>query len=143
MERAPGTSGPPSRLPAVLQAAACLLALAGSAAALLLPTVVQETVSSSPGAVPERTVESLTLPQTHPPTILIPLAVPLVLTLVPLLVPGRAAWLAGMICSALLCGFIALAMASVGWLYLPALGTAVAAVVLRSTARPVRNPDTG
>lgn len=127
----------------MLQVAACLLALAAGAAALLLPTIVQETVSSSPGAEPERTTESLTLLQTHPPTILIPLAVPPILTLVPLLVPRRAAWLAGIICSALLFGFTALAMASVGWFYLPALGAAVAAVVLRKTTRPARNPKAG
>jgi hypothetical protein len=143
MGRAPGTSGSASRVPTVLQVAACLLALAASAAALLLPTVEQETVSSSPGTEPERTIESLTLLQTHPATILIPLAVPLVLTLVPLLVTRRAAWSAGIICSALLFGFIALAMASVGLFYLPALGAAVAAVVLRTTGRPARHPKGG
>ncbi|MGM0928758.1 MAG: hypothetical protein ACQEXN_03485 [Actinomycetota bacterium] len=127
----------------MLQTAACLLALAASAAALLLPTVVQEMVSSSPGDEPVRITESLALLQTHPPTILIPLAVPLVLTLVPLLVPRRMAWLAGIICSTLLLGFIALAMAGVGWFYLPAFGMAVAAVVLRNTARPAGNPNAG
>lgn len=143
MEQVPGASGSPSRVPTVLQVAACLLAMAASAAAVLLPTVVQETVSSSPGATPERSIESLTLLQTHPRDILIPLAVPLVLTLVPLLVPRRAAWLAGIICSAVLLGFIVLASATVGWFYLPAFGMAVAAVVLRSAARPGRNQNAG
>ncbi|MEV7646639.1 hypothetical protein [Arthrobacter sp. NPDC089319] len=143
MEEGPGTSGSGSRVPTVVQAAACLLALAASAAALFLPTVVQETVSGSPGAEPERSIETLTLLQASPGTILIPLAVPPLLTLLPLLVPRRAAWLAGIICCALLFGFIALATATVGWFYLPALAAAVVAVFLRNAARAARNPKAG
>jgi hypothetical protein len=43
----------------------------------------------------------------------------------------------------LLFGFIVLAMASVGWFYLPAFGTAVVAVALRNAARPAGNPKAG
>jgi DMSO reductase anchor subunit len=139
MERASGASGPPSRLPTVLQVAACLLAAAGSAAALLLPVMTQETVSNSPGTTPEHTVEQLTLLQTHPPTVLIPLAVPLLLTLVPLLMPRRAAWPAAVVCTILLFGFIVLAIASVGSFYLPALAAALTAVVLPRTTRLPHN----
>jgi len=116
-----------------------LLAAAGSAAALLLPVMTQETVSGSPGTAPEHTVEQLTLLQTHPPTVLIPLAVPLLLTLVPLLMPRRAAWPAAVVCTILLCGFIVLAIASVGSFYLPALAAALTAVVLPRTTRLPHN----
>ena len=90
MEQAPNSGGPPSRLPIVLQVAAFLLAAAASISAALLPVMAEETVSSSPGTTPEHTVEQLTLLQTHPPTVLIPLAVPPLLTMLPLLVPRRA-----------------------------------------------------
>jgi uncharacterized membrane protein YdbT with pleckstrin-like domain len=139
MVQAPGTHGSRSKLPAVLQIAACILAAAASVSALLLPVMAQETVTNSPGTEPQRTVESLTLLQTHPSSILVPLAVPLILTLVPLLVPRRTAWVAAIVCTVLLFAFTALGMATIGWLYLPALVAATASAVLHRTTRPPHN----
>lgn len=141
MEQAPDSGGPPSRLPTVLQVAAFLMAAAASISAALLPVMAEETVSSSPGTTPEHTVEQLTLLQTHPPTVLLPLAVPLLLTLLPLLVPRRAAWWTAVGCTILLLGFIVLAIASVGWFYLPALAAALAAVVLQRATRLPHHRD--
>jgi hypothetical protein len=114
-------------VPRVAQIGAFVFVIAATLAAVLLPSNVRVNITE-PGAP---RIETPTLLEINPPTVLIPLAIPLVLTLIPLLVRAKRWRIISIVCVVLLAVFTVIASASVGWFYIPALLAGLVAVLYR------------
>lgn len=114
-------------VPLVAQIAAFVFVIAATLAAILLPSSVRMNITNA--GSPK--IETPTLLEIHPPTVLIPLAIPLVLTLIPLLFRGKRWRIVSIVCVVLLALFTVIASASVGWFYIPAFLAGLVAVLYR------------
>lgn len=114
-------------VPRVAQIAAFVFVIAATLAAILLPSSVRMNITNA--GSPK--IETPTLLEIHPPTVLIPLVIPLVLTLIPLLVREKGWRIVSIVCVVLLAVFTVIASASVGWFYIPALLAGLVAVLYR------------
>lgn len=123
-------------VPRVAQIATSVLAVAATLAAILLPSSVRMNITNA--GSPK--IETLTLLEIHPPTVLIPLAIPVFLTLIPLLIRSKRWRIASIGCVVLLAVFTVIASASVGWFYIPALLAGLIAV-LYGTGRQARTSE--
>lgn len=112
-------------VPRVAQIAAFVFVIAATLAAILLPSSVRMNITNA--GSPK--IETPTLLEIHPPTVLIPLAIPLILTLIPLLVREKRWRIVSIVCVVLLAVFTVIASASVGWYYMPALLAGLVAVL--------------
>lgn len=83
---------------------------------------------------PEQVTTS-TLLETVGPSVMVPLLIPAALTGLPLLLRKRAKRYAAIATTVALAIFIAIASASIGWFYVPALAAAIAALVGRPEGR--------
>ena len=109
---------------AVRQAIAFALTIAVGLVVLLVPLYSGAAVTND-GPVQ---VTASTLLETVGPSIVLPLLIPAALTGLPLLVRGRAGRFASIGTTVALGVFIAVASASIGWFYVPALAAAVASL---------------
>ncbi|MDQ0076348.1 hypothetical protein [Arthrobacter oryzae] len=111
----------------VRQAIAFSLTIAVGLALLLVPLYSGVAVTNEGPAQ----VTTSTLLETVGPTVVFPLLIPVVLTGLPLPLRGRARRYASIATAAALAIFIAIASATIGWFYVPALAAAIAALVAR------------
>ena len=116
----------------VRQVPAISLAIVASSMLLIVPVYAQAKVTA--GGLEH--VRHLTLLEVIGPSILAPLLIPVVLTALPLLTRGRARTSVSVVTTAALAGFVLIGSASIGLFYVPALATAVAAVIVSIGSRP-------
>ena len=108
----------------VRQVLAVSLAIIASLVLLLVPMYTQVKLTSGG----QEQVSHPTLLETVGPSIFVPLLIPVALTALPLLIRGRARTPVSVATTVALVVFVVIGSASIGWFYVPALATAVAAV---------------